>query len=286
VSVNLEPAEKRSSSTCMFRRHDRRVNQESVLLLGGGRAILLQLAHPCVAAGVADHSDFQSNPLGRLAGTLELMHGLVFGSRAEVEEGVRRYHAVHARIHGHLSEDAGPFPAGTHYTAADPHLKLWVHATLVDTSLMIYERFIRRLSDAEREEYYRDTLILATLLDIPEAVLPRTLGEFRDYMSAMMASDTLTVSGTARELAWSVLDPDVGPVQYACARLLRFVTAGLLPARLRSDFGLTWHRPRQTALNGLSGTTRLFRPVAPAWLWLSPQLQKGGLLNRLLWEKG
>lgn len=261
----------------------RKIGREGVGLLGGGRAILLQLAHPLVAAGVADYSEFQKDPLARLRRTLDLMHLLIFGDRRQVKEVLQRFHAMHARIQGRLPHAAGQFPAGTFYTAADPHLKLWVHATFAGTSLMTYERFVEPLSLDERKRYYADTRVLAHLLDIPDSILPPTLNAFEDYMAAMLSSNTLAVTDTARHLAWNVLNPNVGIVQYTSARLLRFVTAGLLPERFRTAYGLRWSVWQQGLLDSFSRATRLLRPVAPAWLWKNPQLRGDSFLQLVLW---
>ena len=261
----------------------RRVGQEALTLLGGGRAVLLQLAHPLVAAGVAEHSDFRSDPLSRLLRTLTLMHTLVFGTRRQVRRALDRFQAAHARVRGRLPQAVGPFPAGTPYMAGDPHLKLWVHATLVDTSLLTYERFVAPLTPEERSSYYADTRLLAQLLDIPDQSLPSSLPEFRRYVANMLAGDRLAVDNRARRLAWDVLHPrGVGLIPSASASLLRLVTAGLLPPRLRRAFGLKWGPSRQTLLDGLSRTTRLLRPVAPVWVWGSPLLHDG-LARYLLW---
>ncbi len=261
----------------------RRVGREALVMLGGGRAILLQLAHPLVAAGVADHSGFQADPLARLLRTLELMHTLIFGDRHQAESALQWFHTLHARIQGRLPYDAGRFPAGTPYTASDPALKMWVHATLVESSLMTYERFVRSLTPEERNHYYADSRLLAQLFGIPDHLVPPTLEDFRHYTASMFASDTLAVTTTTQGLAEDVLHPNVGIIPSASARLLRFVTAGLLPPRFRAAYGLDWGTRQQTSLNALSRTTRFLRPLVPAWVWQSPQLD-GRLSRWLLWQ--
>src|SRR5690348_15205949 len=123
----------------------RRVNRENVLLLGGGRALLMQLAHPLVAAGVDDHSDFRVRPIRRLRRTVQMVMAIVFGDRETALAAARSVNRVHGRV------------VGDGYRALDPELLLWVHATLVDSSLVTYETFVRRLSDTEREEFYQQS---------------------------------------------------------------------------------------------------------------------------------
>src|SRR5436190_4864368 len=121
-----------------------RVNREGALLLGGGRALLLQVAHPLVAAGVSQHSNYREDPFGRLYRTLDTVTAIVFGSTPTAKEAAARLHRVHTRVKGEAGD-------GTPYVATDPALIMWVHATLVDTSLLVYERYIGHLPDEERE---------------------------------------------------------------------------------------------------------------------------------------
>lgn len=260
----------------------RKVTGEAVVLLGGGYAILLQLAHPFVAAGVDDYSSYQSDILARLYRTVYFVNSLVCDSRENVESELRQFHAGHARIRGRLGERAGNFSPETGYSGTDPQTKLWVHATMVDSVLKAYERFIRPLTPEECESFYTDTLLLAQLVEIPETILPPTLEAFHAYMDEMVTGDTLVVTETARRLGQAVLYPDVGLLPAASASLLRVVTAELLPERFRRAYGLPWSGSRQLLLNGLSNTVRLLRPVAPAWVWQSP-LRRGKLLRFMLW---
>jgi uncharacterized protein (DUF2236 family) len=263
----------------------RRMGKEALVLLGGGRAILLQLAHPLVAAGVDNHSDFQRDPLERLLGTLELMHTLVFGTRRQARQAQQRFNAVHAKIQGRLQQASGRFPAGTIYHGDDPALKLWVAATLVDTGLVTYSQFVAPLTLDDRRRYYADALRLAALLGIPAEIMPQTLEAFHGYMQEMLVGDTLAVDARARRLARDVFRPaDVSIVRAGCARLLRFVASGLLPPRLRAAYGLHWNARRQWLLRGLGLTTRRLRPVVPTWVWQSPQ-QDGALARLLLGQE-
>src|SRR6266403_3392294 len=122
----------------------RRVNRENILLLGGGRALLMQLAHPKVAAGVDDHSDFRTHPVRRLRRTIRMTMAIVFGDRETALAAARAVNGVHARVRG---DD---------YQALDPQLLLWVHATLVDSALATYATFVQPLAESERDEFYQE----------------------------------------------------------------------------------------------------------------------------------
>lgn len=228
----------------------RRVDSEGILLLGGGRALLMQLAHPAVAQGVADHSDFRANPFRRLQRTLEASYTIVFGSEEQARATAAAVHAVHERV------------TGAGYRANDPELLLWVHATLVDTALRVHARFLRPLSPQDAECYYQESKQVAVLLGVPLSVQPPELGDFRAYVRAMVGS--LQVSDTARDLARDVLRPAFPGVAAPAVRLLRDLTTGLLPPPLRAGFGLAWDPVRAAALDVAARSARQILPRLPA----------------------
>ena len=260
------------------------VVREALVLLSGGRAVLLQLAHPMIADGVRRYSSFQSDPLARLHRTMFFVDTVVLRDDRR-EEALTRFHAMHAKIRGRLSHAAGRFEAGTPYAGSDPELKLWVHATLVDSCLEAYQRFVRPLSEREGRSYYADTRRLARMMKIPDALYPDSPADFEAYMQSMLESDTLAVTEATRRLADEVLYPEVAPPASVSAALLRFVTAGLMPPRLREAFGMRWSRQDEVRLDRLARTTRALRPHVPRWVWETP-LHGGRLSRFLLWGAG
>ncbi len=227
----------------------RRVDSEPLLLVGGGRALLMQLAHPQVAAAVADHSGFRSDPWARLRHTVRAISAIVFGTAAQGEEAAACLRAVHHRV------------TGPGYRAADPELLLWVHATLVDTALRVHARFLRPLPPDEAARYYSESAVVAELLGVPRDRQPADLAAFRRYVRAMVG--TVTVTDTARRLAVDVLRPRFGMAAEPGLLLARQVTAGLLPSRLRRQYGLSWDRPRQAALETAAALSRVVLPRVP-----------------------
>jgi uncharacterized protein (DUF2236 family) len=223
-----------------------------VLLLGGGRALLMQLAHPSVAAGVAEHSDFEQDPLSRLRRTLEATYTVVFGTEAQARRVGEALHRVHDRV------------TGPGYRANDPELLLWVHATLVDTALRVHSRFLRPLSSPEAERYYQESKVIGEIFGIPPGIQPETLAEFRTYVRGMVA--TAEVSDTARQLARSVLHPNLPAVAGPPLLLVRQLTTGLLPAPLRRQYGFSWDGPRQATLDLAAMVSRQVLPRVPAVL--------------------
>jgi uncharacterized protein (DUF2236 family) len=213
----------------------RRVNRENVLFLGGGRALLMQLAHPKVAAGVDEHSDFRVHPLRRLRRTILMTMAIVFGDRETALAAARAVNQVHARVRG------------SDYRAVDPDLLLWVHATLMDTALVTSETFVRPLVPREREEFYQEFKLLGELLGIPRDKFPGTLGDFDAYVAGMIEDGPVRVDQRAHALARLVLRPKLrllpGPVMIP----FDVVTAGLMPPALRAQYGLAWGAGRQRA---------------------------------------
>jgi uncharacterized protein (DUF2236 family) len=258
----------------------RRIGRESITLLGGGRATLLQLAHPLIAAGVNEHSYFRQDPMTRLARTMHLMLAVVFGDEKQVQKAMRQFHAVHRRVHGSLSDDRGKYSAGTSYRAEDPTLKLWVHATLIDTTLIVYDRFVAPLSHDDRARFYAESKIIGGRLGIPAAIFPPTIGDFDEYMQEMLEGNTLAVTDVTRALARYVLYPKAGLIPRSSARLLLFATAGLLPTRLREAYGMSWGPSEERLLEALSRLYKLARPITPKSIALLP-LAGGGQLIKL-----
>jgi uncharacterized protein (DUF2236 family) len=173
--------------------------------LGGGPAVLPQVAHPLVAAGIVRHSAYENDLWKRFMRTMEALYLIVYGSRREADSAGEIVRAVDAAVRGRTEERLGPFPAGTVYSAADPQLMLWVHATLVETSLAVVQRFAGALTDAEREAYYRETGIVARVFGVPPTVIPRTFGDFREYLAAQLGGPEIVVTVPARDVAGAIL---------------------------------------------------------------------------------
>ncbi len=234
----------------------RKVSAEPVLLFGGGRALLLEIAHPLVAAGVAEHSDFRRDPFGRLQRTLDAMTAIAFGNRATALEAARGVERAHARVAGVLENGAGRFPAGARYAGRDPDLMLWVWASLVDTALVVYQRFVAPLDAVALDAYLAEQRVVARVLGIPAARVPERHADFRRYFDAMLEGNTLCVTPGACEIADAVL---AAPGRLVGAGVMRSLTAALLPARLREAFGLAWDPARAERIEALTASVRSLR---------------------------
>ena len=219
-----------------------RVLGHPAVLLGWPRALLLQVAHPSVAAGVVDHSAFDVDPYRRLARTFEVMHSIAFGSPAISAGAAAKLAAVHRRVKGTTA-------AGDPYAADRPDLALWVHATLVDTALTVERRYVGELDEAGRARFYDESRRLGPPLGLDEASVPPDLDAFRAYVADMEARllETPGAPGAdGRRIARSVLHPPptarlgmLGPLSArAAAQLVRLVTVDLGPPSLCRAYGL------------------------------------------------
>ena len=214
-----------------------RLGRESILFLGGGAASLLQLAHPFVAHAIDHHSETQRDPVGRFNRTFQHVYAMVFGRLEDAQASALRVRAIHERITGELEEDLGGWHRGERYYANDPDALLWVHATLVHTSVQVYELCVEPLSASDKELYWLESKRFARLFGVPDRILPATWSDFLAYWDRTVAS--LAVGRAAKEIARFLLSaprPSAVPVM----RAYRIVTAGLLPQRLRAPYSLRY----------------------------------------------
>ena len=246
-----------------------RVNREAVVVLGWGRAILLQLAHPLVAAGVGAHSGFDAGALAyvrRMRRTIGAMLSLTFGTEPEVRETAGRINAIHHRVHGRLDCAVGRYPAGTPYDATDPALLTWVHCTLIDSQLRTYALFVEPLARDEQDRYCTEAAQIGPLLGVPASELPDTRDRLDGYLDRMQREDRLAVGEGARRLAGALLAPPgrrwVAPALW----LGRLTTVGLLPAPIRGAYGFPWRARDARRLRSAAAVLRAARRVTPPLL--------------------
>jgi uncharacterized protein (DUF2236 family) len=214
-----------------------RVNRETFVFFGGGAAALMQLAHPYVAHAVDQHSATRTDMLGRFRRTFIHVLAMSFGDVDEALRAARRVHAIHTRITGAITEDVGVFGRGHRYHANDADALLWVYATLVHTAARVTDLVVQPLRGHERERYYQESKLFAYLFGIPDALLPADWPALTTYMRRMRASGVIRVGATARELGMFLMQPP-RPALAPVWRWYAIMTAALLPADLRQEFGL------------------------------------------------
>jgi len=254
-----------------------------MLLLGAGpRALLLQIAHPLVAEGVAEHSDFQADPWSRLSATIRSYLRIVYGTASSARGEIRRLNQLHQDIRGER------------YRARDPELSLWVHATLVDSTVAAYEAWIEPLSRDRRARYYEETMPVGRAFGIGPDRLPADLDAFEAYLDRMLGpGGPIVVGDTARELSETILRPPLGPALGAfgegigdanprVAELLNTIppafyewlmwpAIGLLPTSVRDGYGLRWGLRERLVSGWLVAAWKAWRPLLPTSFRQMPQ---------------
>lgn len=227
---------------------------EAALLGGGGAAILLQLAHPAVARGVARHSDFSERPLDRLFGTLDYVYTIAFGDEEMVASVVRRVNRAHGPVHGKRAEPA--------YNAVDPELQLWVAATLYYAAMQVQDRLLGGLDDASAEAVYLDYAALGARLQMPAELWPSDRDGFERYWEGMLTQ--LEPSHESRTVVQALMHPRTVPFAARAAMpLVRLVSTGLLPPAVRALHGLHWDSRRQLRFDRVFRITRFVYPRLP-----------------------
>jgi len=257
------------------------VNGEIALLLGWGRAVLLQFAHPGVAAGVAQHSQFRDGAFARfvrLQRTIGTMLEISFGTTDEAVAATRRIDNIHARVKGTLIDEISGARQAISYAAQNPDLLRWVHATLLHSFLQTYELFVEPLDPAEKDRYCADAQGIGPLLGIPDDYLPTSYADLLDFMNGMLASGEVQVGETARFLSGHLLAPPPIPlVSQPLGDWLTLPIVGLLPPEIREAYGFSWDERRERRLLLLASASRVMHRRLPARLHRWPQARRAAV---------
>ena len=233
------------------------VNGQVIVLAGWGRAILLQLAHPLVARGIVEHSSFRGglrSGVNRLRSTVAAMLALSFGTDDEAINAAAGINAIHDRV------------SGPGYSAHDPELLRWVHATLIDSMPAIYERLVAPLSTADRDRYCAEAAIMEPLLGMPEGFLPRNSEQLDAYMRSTLSGGRIAVGDRSRTLARQILFPRGWRFLWPVFRPLQLITIGLLPSEVREAYGLTWAARDARALARWTSALQLLHRALPRFV--------------------
>lgn len=243
------------------------VNREIIVVAGWSRAILMQLAHPSVAAGVHQHSAFRGSLLSgirRLQSTVGAMLAISFGDTEQMIAAAAGINAIHDRVRGRVHE-----PRTENYSAHDPDLQRWVHATLIESIPLVYEQLVAPLTAAERDRYCTEAAIMEPLMGMPNGLLPRSAEQLDTYMRETLSSHRLVVTDTSRALAHAVLYPPRWQMAWPAFRATQLLTIGLLPPSVRDAYGFQWTSRDERSLarwtTALRRTLRLLPPMVRQW---------------------
>lgn len=238
-----------------------------IRLIGtGAYAILLQVAHPTVGAGVSEHSEFRADPWGRLLRTLDYSYVMTYGGPALAGEMGKRIREMHKHI-------KGVRPDGERYHALEPEAYAWVHATLAHSIVRGHELLGNPIPANEIEEFYADWRRGGRLIGVRERDLPESWADFGDYFERMV-TERLERTAAVDEVLESLESPARPPLAFLpesawkIARIpamhqTSLVTGGLLSPLLRDRFGIRWTRSKEAQLRALAATSRAATPLLP-----------------------
>lgn len=241
-----------------------RVLRERVLALSWGSALLLHVAEPRIAQGVADHSVFLNDPsrrVARLYSTANTMLDLLVGSPRATQAAADRINAIHDRVHGFTCDGGRGIGTSTEYSAHDPVLLTWVHLALHVTLLKAYAAFVGPLSAAEEDQYCREVALVEPLLGIPEGRLPRDAATLWCEFDARLCE--LRIGTNARRIARGILSPELPMWASPVTRMARLCTIGFLPPSVRNAYGLLWTRHHARLFHSALQAARWFLPCVP-----------------------
>ncbi|MBA2506619.1 MAG: DUF2236 domain-containing protein [Thermoleophilaceae bacterium] len=247
----------------------RRLSGDARSFLAAGYALLIQVAHPTVGAGVAEHSNFKEDPWGRLLRTLDFTNGLVYGDPQTAAGIGRAVRGIHTQI-------KGVRPDGVRYHALEPEAYGWVHVTLFDAIVRVHHHFGIALDHGEVVRFYGEWTKLGRLLGVRERDLPATHAEFAEYYEWMI-TERLEPTPTVYDVLETLAHPAAPPLPAALrpgfalggpamGRAQRLVTVRLLPRALRERFGVKLSRTERLEVAALGRVARTATPLMPASL--------------------
>lgn len=235
-------------------------------MLAAGSALVLQVGHPTVAAGVREHSDYQNEPWSRLLRTLDYLFTVIYGG----PKTAARAGADLREMHKHIK---GTTPDGRRYHALEPDAFAWVHATLIESIVSANERFAQPVPEELLEQLYAEWQLIGSYHGVRPGDLPDDYSGFRAYFDEMVSTE-LTDNDVVRGVLTTLTRPAAPPIpllpnpawrvlRVPAAAALRLGTIGLLPPKLRERWGLRWTRAQDLELRALGAVLRSTTPVLP-----------------------
>ncbi len=253
----------------------RQLHSERLIAFSGVRALLMQACDPLAVVGFRRHSILFEDPRKRLMSTDRRMSRMYFGDRDLAQRTGREIQAMHKRVKGKLTEDYGPIPAGTEYSAADPELMLWTLATLADSALLYRERIFGGLEPEQREAYWADYRQIGMLLGMPGDSMPADEPELRDYVRGRLSDGSLYISEDVRDRSKAIIfDPPFDGwmklVLTPVSEAIKLSSVGFLPGEIREMYGFSWDPARETLLRSSLLQLRIASRLWPDLVRLHP----------------
>jgi uncharacterized protein (DUF2236 family) len=246
-----------------------RINRESALFLGAGRAALLQLAHPWVAAALDEHSSVMTQPIKRFHNTFRVVFTMIFGTAEQAFRAARALYQLHTTITGEIPVNVAGYSKGSRYEALQIPALQWVYATLIESAVIAYECVLPPLNKEELARYYAESKVLAGLFGLGADALPSDWGAFKAYVAEMVASDALGVSDRARIMGQRIMSGAGSWIRIP--RWYKALTAEWLPPRFRYGFGMEYGIPEERSAGKAHRLLpRLYRGLPGALRYVGP----------------
>lgn len=236
--------------------------------MGAGRALLLQISHPWVTAGIDEHSITRKAPMKRARATFTYILTMIFGTKQQALAAAEQVRGLHNKVQGKMAYNAGAFQEGSPYSANEVQAMLWVHATLWDTLMMYYEDAVGPVNDEQKEQFYEETKLFAYMFGIPESALPRSWREFQAYCYKMLNGDQLVVTPASKQLYEYLFNPS--PILWPLMQYQKVFTAEHLPVHLREGFGMGYGPIRGMIYSTSMFTSRVGHKITPSFMTENP----------------
>ena len=247
------------------------MNERAVGLLYGQRALMVGAMHPLAFIGTTQRSTAHDKPWKRLTHTAKMFDAVFFGTREEADKALAFTHRLHERVKGTIPEAAGPWPAGSPYSAFDPELMLWVVAPMFDSAQVLHDTLVRRLSDEEREELWQEYLLFGELFGMPRSAAPASVAELDAWWEEQFASEEVFLTEEARAVGTHIAFKIPVPAHLRPGMsVAAFILAGTLPEPVREEYGISWRRSDELAFRALTTSVRASRRFVPSGIRRGP----------------
>ena len=240
-----------------------KVNKEITVLFGGARALLMHAAHPLIAAGARQTSFYQRDPWKRLIRTLSLQNSVTFGTKEEADESANRINKLHEVIKGKDEVTGGI------YDALDHEQLLWVHACLQISSIYFYELTVKKLSDAEKNQYHRENIKAADMVLVDTKLMPDTHEGLKEWViKKSRQNDYLVMTDVAKDVKTII---GGGPVPRHIKPIwpfIAFTAFNTLPPEFKKIYGIEDSKLKNIVLSFNLNLLKFTGPLLPPFFRL------------------
>ena len=240
-----------------------KVNKEITVLFGGARALLMHASQPLIAAGARQTSFYQRDPWKRLIRTLSLQNSVTFGTKEEANESANRINKLHEVIKGKDEVTGGI------YDALNQEQLLWVHACLQISSLYFYEKTVKKLSIAEKDQYHLENTVVAEMVLMDKNLIPKTHNELKQWViNKSREENYILLTDVAKDVKDIIAG---GPVPIHIKPIwpfISFTAFNTLPKEFKDIYGIKETKIKTILVNFNLTLLKITRPFLPPFFRL------------------